>query len=97
MIEKGGDVVGQGICPADVISLCEADGQIRPLRVRYMDEEQLYRRLDVDQVLRRDEIRHTGAESQLFLCRATVGDSSWLFELKYVLRSHCWYITGRIY
>lgn len=86
----------QRICPADVISLCEADGQIRPLRVRFMDEEQLYRRLDVDQILCRDEIRHTGAEAQLFLCRATVGEVSWLFELKYVLRSHSWFITGRL-
>lgn len=84
------------IQPVDVISLCEADGRIRPLRVRFMDEEQLYRKLDVEQILRQDEIRHTGAEAQLFLCRATVGDSSWLFELKYVLRSHSWFITGRL-
>ena len=85
----------QIIQPADVISLCEADGHIRPLRVRFMDEEQFYRKLDVEQILRHDEIRHTGAEAQLFLCRATVGDSCWLFELKYVLRSHSWFISGR--
>ncbi len=83
--------------PADVISLCEADGQIRPLRVRFMDEEQLYRRLDIEQILRRDEIRYIGAEAQLFLCRAIIDGQSILFELKYVLRSHSWCITNRIY
>ena len=86
----------QMIQPVDVISLCEADGHIRPLRVRFMDEEQFYRRLDIDQILRQDEICYTGAEAQLFLCRATVGDSAWLFELKYVLRSHSWFLTGRL-
>lgn len=85
------------ICPADVISLCEADGQIRPLRIRYMDEEQQYRRLDIKQVVRRDEIRHTGAEAQLFLCLATVGERDWLLQLKYVLRSHSWFIVQRLY
>ena len=29
--------MGGKICPADVISLCEADGQIRPLRVRFLE------------------------------------------------------------
>ncbi len=86
----------QRICPADVISLCEADGQIRPLRVRFMDEEQFYRRLDIEQILRQDEIHHTGAEAQLFLCRATVGEMSWVFELKYVLRSHSWFVMDRL-
>lgn len=86
----------QIIQPVDVITLCEADGHIRPLRVRFMDEEQLYRKLDVEKILRQDEIRRTGAEAQLFLCRATVGDSVWLFELKYVLRSHSWFILDRL-
>ncbi len=89
--------MGQRICPADVISLCESDGQIRPLRVRYLDEEQIYRRLDIDRILRRDEIRYTGAEAQLFLCSTTVEGKTWLIQLKYVLRSHSWCITGRIY
>lgn len=87
----------QKICPADVISLCEADGQIRPLRVRFLDEEQSYRRMDIDRVLRRDEIRYIGAEAQIFLCNATVDGREWLFELKYVLRSHSWYMLGRYY
>lgn len=89
--------MGQRICPADVISLCEADGQIRPLRVRFMDEEHSYRRLDIERIVRRDEIRYIGAEAQLFLCKATVEGRQWLFELKYVVRSHSWYITGRLY
>lgn len=86
----------QKMCPADVISLCEADGQIRPLRVRFMDEEQSYRRLNIEHILRRDEVRHVGAEAQLFLCTATVEGKRWLFELKYTMRTHSWCLIGRL-
>lgn len=89
--------MGGRICPADVISLCEANGQIRPLRVRFLDEEQSYRRLNIDRVLRRDAVSYVGAEAELFLCLATVDGRQWLFELKYVLRSHSWYMLGRYY
>ena len=77
--------------PADVICLCEAGGKLQPLRVRIRDEQQVYQRVDIDRVIRRDEIRYTGAEAQLFLCSATVNGRSCLFELRYLLRSHCWY------
>lgn len=80
--------------PADVICLCEAGGRIQPLRVRLMDEEQVYQRVDIEQILRREEIHHTGAEAQIFLCRATVGEIPRVFELKYLLRSHRWYVQG---
>lgn len=83
------------ICPADVISLCEADGQIRPLRVRFLDEEQSYCRIDIEHILRRDEIRYVGAEAQLFLCKGTVAGRQWLFELKYAMRSHSWCICRK--
>lgn len=87
----------QKICPVDVISLCEADGQIRPLRIRFMDENHNLIRLNVDHILRKDEIRYTGAESQFFLCKTTVDDREWLFRLKYTLRTHSWCITGKLY
>ncbi len=87
----------QTICPADVISLCEADGQLKPLRIRYLDEDQQYQKIDIEQILRRDVIRFTGAEAEQFLCRATVEGIPRLFWLKYFLRSHSWCITEKIY
>ena len=84
-------------CPVDVISLCEADGQLRPLRIRYVDEQQQYQKMDIEAVLRRDVVRITGAEAEQFLCRATVEGVSRLFWLKYSLRNHSWCITQIIY
>lgn len=82
--------MAQKICPVDVISLFETDGKIRPLRIRFMDEEQIFRRMDIDQVIKRDEIRYIGAEAQIFFCKATVENQCWLLKLKYSIRSHNW-------
>lgn len=84
----------QKICPADVISLCEANGQIRPLRVRFVDEEQAYCRMDIDKILGRNEIHHVGAEAQHFLCCANVEGRRLIFELRYAMRSHSWCIAS---
>ena len=89
--------MGKMLCPVDVISLCEADGQIRPLRVRFQDGDQVYQKFDIDRVIQRDQIRFVGAEAELFLCSATLGEKSFLIWLKYSLRSHSWCITGKLY
>lgn len=89
--------MGKVPCPADVISLCEADGQIRPLRIRFLDESQQYQKMDIEQILRRDVVRFTGVEAEQFLCRATVEGTPRLFWLKYFLRSHSWCIMEKLY
>lgn len=82
--------------PVDVISVCAADGALRPLRLRLEEEDQRLRRVNIDQVVSTREIRHVGAEAQIFLCRAAVDGRDWLFELKYSIRSHCWCLLRRI-
>jgi hypothetical protein len=37
-----------------------------------------------------------GIEAQIFLCRATVGERRWLFELKYTIRSHNWCLLRKV-
>ncbi len=83
-------------CPVDVISLCSADGKIRPLRIRLEDEEQVLQRIDIDEVISTKEIPYVGVEATVFLCRATVRGKAWLLELKYYFRSHSWYFLGRL-
>ena len=83
--------------PVDVISMCSADGQIRPLRLRMEDEEHQLLRVDVDEVIHSRKIQYVGIEAHIFLCRATVGERQWLFELKYTIRSHCWCLYRKVY
>ena len=83
--------------PVDVISVCSADGQIRPLRLRMEDEAHCLLRVDIDEVISVKPIQFVGIEAQIFLCRATVRGKQWLFELKYTVRTHCWCLLRKVY
>lgn len=86
----------QNNCPVDVISVCSANGDIRPLRFRMEDEEHRLLRIDIDEVISSRRIQYVGIEAHIFLCRATVGERRWLFELKYTIRSHCWCLLRKV-
>lgn len=85
------------ICPVDVISICSACGEIRPLRFRMEDENHMLLRVDIDEVISVQLIEYVGIEAYVFLCRATVEDRRWLFELKYTIRSHTWCLRRKVY
>ena len=85
------------IHPVDVISICSADGQIRPLRFRMEDEEHQLLRVDIDEIINCRQIQYVGIEAQIFLCKAFVKGKPWLFELKYTIRSHCWCLLRKVY
>ena len=80
----------QKVCPVDVISMCSADGDIRPLRFRMEDEAHRLIRVDIEEVLSVKQVQYVGIEAYVFLCRATVQEKQWLFELKYTIRTHVW-------
>ena len=86
----------QEICPVDVISLCSANGEIRPLRLRLEQTHQLLR-VDIDEVISVKQIQYVGIEAHIFLCRAVVGEKEWLFELKYTIRTHTWCFQRKVY
>ena len=86
----------QRICPVEVISICSADGQIRPLRLRMEDEDRKLLRVDIDEVISVKQIQYVGIEAFIFLCRAMVRESLWLFELKYTVRTHTWCFFRRV-
>ncbi|MEF2838816.1 MAG: hypothetical protein U0N82_13985 [Oscillospiraceae bacterium] len=80
----------QKVFPVDVISMCSASGEIRPLRFRMEDEQHQLLRIDIEEIIDSKEIQYLGIEATVYLCRATVRGKQWLFELKYTIRSHVW-------
>lgn len=84
------------ICPIDVISVCSADGQIRPLRFRIENEAHQLRRVDIDEVISVKEVQYVGIEAFVYLCRATAEADRWLVELKYTVRTHTWCLMRKV-
>ena len=82
--------------PVDVISVCNADGEIRPLRLRLEKEAGEPVRIDITDVLKVTEMPHVGVEAHVFLCRAKSHGREMLLELKYTFRSHSWTLLRRI-
>ena len=87
----------QNRCPIDVISVCSASGEIRPLRFRMEDEHHELLCVNIDEVISSKPIQYVGIEARIFLCRATVEGKRWLFELKYSIRSHSWQFLRKVY
>ena len=83
--------------PVDVISVCSANGDIRPLRLRMESEDHQLLRIDIDEIVSSKPVQYVGIEAIIFLCRATVGEKEWLLELKYTIRTHSWCIMRRVY
>ncbi len=82
--------------PIDVIAVCSAGGDLRPLRLRLEDEQHQLMRIDIDEIISMKPIQFVGIEAQIFLCKATVRGQEWLFELKYTIRTHRWCFYRRI-
>lgn len=82
--------------PVDVISVCSASGEIRPLRLRMEDEAHGLLRVDIDEVINTRQVQYVGIEATVFLCRATVRNERWIFELKYTIRTHTWCLMRKV-
>ena len=89
--------MGDTIFPVDVISMCSANGDILPLRLRMEDEHHQLLRIDIEEVVSSKRIQYVGVEAHVFLCRSVVGGKQWLFELKYTIRSHSWSLQRKVY
>ena len=83
--------------PVDVISVCSANGDIQPLRLRMEDEEHQLLRIDILEIISMKPVQFVGIEAQIFLCKAVVKGKEWLFELKYTIRSHSWCMVRMVY
>lgn len=78
--------------PLDVICMCSADGDIRPLRLRMEDDNREYLRMDISEILGVERNMRFGAESITFLCRGRTADKWHLLELRYSVRTYSWCI-----
>ena len=76
--------------PIQLLAVCDADGQIRPLRFRLEDEEHQLQTVAIHQVISVREVQYVGIGALIFLCRARLGRRDRLFELRYTISTHRW-------
>ena len=97
IIKENKEVMGleATMCPVDVISMCSAGGEIRPLRLRLEQTHQLLR-VDIDEVISVKNVQYVGIEAKIFLCRATIAGKQTLFELRYTIRTHSWCLLRKV-
>ena len=49
--------------PVDVISMCSAGGDIRPLRLRLEDEQHRLLRVDIEEIVSEKQVQYVGIEA----------------------------------
>ena len=76
----------------DVISVCNAEGEICPLRLQMIDESKQLLRIHIQEAKVAQRIEHVGVEAVIFRCKAEVYDRTLCFQLKYTYRSHIWHL-----
>ena len=74
----------------DMISVCNADGSLLPLRFRFEDRDSRVRRVQVLEVLTCREIRYITVEAYEYTCRARTEEREELIRVRYAVRSHRW-------
>ena len=79
--------------PIEMISLCALDGQLRPLRFRYEDEQHDLRVVRIDEVLSANAVSYVGVQRYIYLCRAQYGGKQLVFELSYTVKTHSWTLS----
>ena len=50
----------------------------------------------IEEVINTRKVEYVGIEATVFLCRATVRQRKWLFELKYTIRTHTWSLQRKV-
>lgn len=80
----------------DVITLCGADGTVRPLRLRLrLENEGQALRVDILRVIHTKEISRPGSEGRIFDCFGRIGLLECRVELKYCPRSQVWLLLKK--
>lgn len=83
--------------PIQVLTVCDADGRLQPIRFRVEDEAHELQTVSIKQVVSTYEIQYVGIEALAFLCKGDIGGREHLFELRYTVRSHRWALQRLIY
>lgn len=76
--------------PIEVVTWTDKDGNIHPIRFRYVQPDESYRTIKVDKVLYKEYEKLAGNPMWKFTCQSIIGTTQRTFELKYALNTCKW-------
>lgn len=76
--------------PIEMIAWFKADGSIKPIKFRVLDEDEQYKVVVIDQVVSVDKEKFAGNIMYLFRCQSQFGEEERLFEVKYEVDTCKW-------
>lgn len=83
--------------PVKVLSVCDAGGEITPIRFRLETTDHQLHTIHITQVVSRQAVQYVGIEAFVYLCKAVMEERERLFELRYTVRSHKWVLQRLVY
>lgn len=83
--------------PVQVISMCNTDGAIRPIRFRFEDEEHQLITADITEVRTVNEIHYAGVDVISCICKTAKDGKEKLVDLRYHIKTHKWVLFEVIY
>ena len=83
--------------PVQMISVCETDGVMKPIRFRFEDEDNLLRTVSVKEVVNRTETNFIGIKMISFVCVTQHDGQEHMIELRYAVTEHKWCLFRTIY
>lgn len=72
----------------DMICSFAADGIPTPIRWRIPDKPPVH----VDRIAERRQEKIAGIPTLIYRCQSIIGDREWVYELKFEIPTHRWYL-----
>ncbi len=81
----------------EMISVCDRDGRLTPLRFRMEDESCGLQTVVIRRVVDIKLLKFGGMDVIQYLCKASQAEQDRLLELRYIVRTHCWNLSRVLY
>ena len=83
--------------PVQMLSSCDTQGGLLPLRFRFEDCSHQLHTVQITEVVDGRRVEYVGLEAFVFLCKAELEGRSKLYELRYAVAAHRWTLTREVY
>lgn len=82
--------------PVHMLSLCDTQGRMEPVRFRVEDQAHQLHTISIQQILSQHAVEYVGIEAMVYLCKVVMDGRERVLELRYTVRSHKWMLQRMV-